>query len=154
MARALGADHVFDYNDSSAPAKIQTLTKESLTLCVDCFSEQSSYEFCSKTLPTGARYRCIGPVQPDRSDIDFQVVMGVLYFNAPFKFQDQVLPAPPELFQGAVEFAKVAEQLLAEGKIKPHPTEVREGCLEGVLNGLQDLRQRKVRGKKLVYVLE
>jgi hypothetical protein len=52
--------------------------------------------------------------------------MGVLYFNAPFKIQDQVLPAPPELFQGAVDFAKVAEQLLAEGKIKTHPKDVRK----------------------------
>ncbi|KAE9382259.1 oxidoreductase [Stipitochalara longipes BDJ] len=153
LVKFLGADHSFDYNDSSAPSKIQALTKDSLTLCVDCFSEQSSYDFCSKTLPTGASYRCIGPVQPDRSDIDFQLVMGVLYFNAPFKIQDQILPAPPELCQSAVAFAKTAEHLLKEGKIKPHPKEIREGGLKGVLDGIQDMREKKVRGKKLVYVL-
>jgi hypothetical protein len=93
-------------------------------------------------------------VQPDRSDIDFQMVMGVLYFNAPFKLQDQVLPAPPELFQGAVRFAKVAEKLLAEGKIRPHPKKVRKGGLKFVLDGVQDLREKKVLGKKLIYMLE
>ena len=79
--------------------------------------------------------------------------MGVLYFNAPFEIQGQVLPAPPELFQGAVGFAKVAEKLLAEGRIKPHPKVVREGGLKGVLDGIQELREKKVRGKKFIYVL-
>jgi NADPH:quinone reductase-like Zn-dependent oxidoreductase len=154
MVKTLGADHVFDYNDPSVSDKIKELTRESLAICVDCFSEQSSYDFCSKTLPTGASYHCIGPVKPDRSDINFQFVMGVLYFNAPFKIQDQVLPAPPELIQGAVDFAKVAEQLLAEGKIKTHPKDVRKGGLRGVLDGIQDLREKKVHGKKLIYVIE
>jgi hypothetical protein len=85
--------------------------------------------------------------QPDRSDIDFQMVMGVLYFNAPFKLQDRVLPAPPEFFQGAIGFAKVAEKLLAEEKIRPHPKEVRKGGLKFVLNGVQDLREKKVPGR-------
>jgi NADPH:quinone reductase-like Zn-dependent oxidoreductase len=141
MVKTLGADHVFDYNDPSVLDKIKELTKESLAIC-------------SKTLPTGASYHYIGPVKPDRSDINFQFVMGVLYFNAPFKIQDQVPPAPPELFQGAVDFVKVAEQLLAEGKIKTHPKDVRKGRLRGVLDSIQDLRDKKVHGKKLIYVIE
>jgi hypothetical protein len=80
--------------------------------------------------------------------------MGVLYFNAPFKFQDQILAAPEELFTGAVRFARAAERLLAEGRIRPHPKEVRPGGLGSVLGGIQELRERKVRGRKLVYVLE
>jgi hypothetical protein len=57
--------------------------------------------------------------------------MGVLYFNAPFKFHEQIIPAPPELFESAVKFAKVAEQLLDEGKIRLHPKEVKKGGLKG-----------------------
>jgi hypothetical protein len=80
--------------------------------------------------------------------------MGVLYFNAPFEFQGQVMESPLEKFESAVKFAEVAERLLAEGKIKPHPKDVREGGLKGVLDGIQDLREKKVRGKKLVYLLQ
>jgi NADPH:quinone reductase-like Zn-dependent oxidoreductase len=71
LVKSLGADHVFDYTDANAAAEIAALTKDALPLCIDCFSEQSSYDFCSKTLSEGATYLCIGPVQPDRLDIDF-----------------------------------------------------------------------------------
>jgi NADPH:quinone reductase-like Zn-dependent oxidoreductase len=153
IVKSLGADHVFDYTDANAAAEIAALTKDALPLCIDCFSEQSSYDFCSKTLSEGATYLCIGPVQPDRLDIDFKMCMGVLYFNEPFKFHEQIIPSPPELFESAVKFAKVAEQLLDEGKIRLHPKEVKKDGLKGVLEGLQEMREKKVHGKKLVYVL-
>ena len=101
----------------------------------------------------GGTYVCIGPVQPDRPDVEFKMCMGVLYFNAPFKFQEHIMEAPLEKFESAVKFAEVAEKLLAEGKIKPHPKDVRKNGLAGVLDGIQDLREKKVRGKKLVYLL-
>jgi hypothetical protein len=75
--------------------------------------------------------------------------MGVLYFNAPFKFKGQVMKSPVEKFESAVRFAEVAERLLAEGKIKPHPKDVRQNGLKGVLDGMQDLRAKKVRGRSL-----
>jgi NADPH:quinone reductase-like Zn-dependent oxidoreductase len=153
MVKSYGADHVFDYNDLATLAAIRTLTNDSLSICVDCYSQQTSYIFCSQTLSKGATYACIGPIQPDTSDLDFKFCMGVLYFNAPFKFGDQVMESPVEKFNSAVAFAEVAENLLAEGKIKPHPKEVRPGGLEGVLYGLQELREMKVRGKKLVYMV-
>ena len=50
--------------------------------------------------------------------------------------------------------AEVADPLIAEGKIKVHPPEVRGEGLKGVLSGLQDLKAGKVSGKKLVYRVE
>jgi NADPH-dependent curcumin reductase CurA len=43
--------------------------------------------------------------------------------------------------------------LINSGKIKTHPTEVRNG-LENVPQGLQDLKDGKVSGVKLVYKVE
>jgi NADPH:quinone reductase-like Zn-dependent oxidoreductase len=154
LVKSLGADHVFDYNEPASIVEIRALTKGSLSLCIDCFSEQPGYDFCSKTLTKGATYACIGMIQSDRPDIDVKFCMGVLCFNAPWKFQEQVIPAPPEMFQGSVRFAKVAEQLLAEGKISPHPKDVRKGGLKAVLDGLQEIKEKKVRGRKLVYLVE
>jgi len=48
----------------------------------------------------------------------------------------------------------LTEKLIWEGKILPHPTTVGSGGLNGVLNGLQQMRENKVRGTKLVYRIE
>lgn len=50
-----------------------------------------------------------------------------------------------------VRFSALAGKLLEQGKIQPHPHRVKEGGLEGILQGLQDLREKKVSGEKLVY---
>lgn len=61
-----------------------------------------------------------------------------------------VLPAKPEDFEFMKAFLAVAERLLAEGKYKCYPT-VKAGGLGGVPDGLNDLRQGRVSGQKLVY---
>jgi hypothetical protein len=43
--------------------------------------------------------------------------------------------------------------LLNNGAIKAHPAEVRKG-LEGVPQGLKDLKDGKVSGVKMVYTVE
>lgn len=153
MVKQLGADHVFDYNDSNSASAIKTLTRDNLSLCVDCFSEQSSYEFCSQILGKGATYVCLRPMDSVRLDLDFKFCMGVMYFDAPFALAGQTYDAPPGAFESAVRFAEVAERLLAEGKIKPHPKDVRKGGLAGVLDGIEKLKEGKVHGIKLVYTL-
>jgi hypothetical protein len=64
------------------------------------------------------------------------------------------MKSPVEKFGSAVRFAEVAERLLVEGKIKSHPKDVRQNGLKGVLDGIQDSREKKVRGKELIYVLK
>lgn len=48
-------------------------------------------------------------------------------------------------------FFDVAQELLAQGKVRPHQVSVGEGGLRGVLEGLELLRAGKVSGRKLVY---
>ncbi|CZR62513.1 related to zinc-binding oxidoreductase ToxD [Phialocephala subalpina] len=153
MVKSLGADHVFDYNDPNAAAAIEALTKGNLSLCVDCFSEESGYEFCSQVLSTGATYVALRPMDSVRPDLDFKFCMGVMYFDAPFLLAGHTYEAPPGAFESAVKFAVVAEKLLAEDKIKPHPKDVRTKGLAGILDGIQELKEGKVRGVKLVYTL-
>ena len=61
------------------------------------------------------------------------------------------IPAKEEDARFANMFVGVAEGLLREGKIKGHPASVRKGGLGGVLEGLQEMRDGKVSGEKLVY---
>ena len=48
-------------------------------------------------------------------------------------------------------FWELAERVLAEKKVKVHPVDIRPGGLKGVLEGMEEMRQGKVSGKKLVY---
>lgn len=65
----------------------------------------------------------------------------------------QHVEAVPEAYRIASEFWNIAGPLFAEGKIKTHPEKVDLGGagLQGVLEGLQTMRDGKVSGFKLVY---
>ena len=64
-------------------------------------------------------------------------------------------PAKPtaELRALADKFWKWALTLLEDGKILPPPYEVKEG-LEGALEGMNDIREGKVSGRKIVSRLD
>jgi NADPH-dependent curcumin reductase CurA len=68
------------------------------------------------------------------------------------KFNDRV-PASQTDYEFGCKFWKQSEDLINSGKIKPHPTKVQNG-LQGVPQGLQDLKEGKVSGVKLVYKVE
>lgn len=65
------------------------------------------------------------------------------------------VPAMPERYRIASEFWQIAGKLFADGKLVAHKSEVDLGGsgLEGVLSGLQTMRDGKVSGFKLVYRL-
>ena len=64
-------------------------------------------------------------------------------------------PAKPADFEFGKTFWELSRQLLAEGKVRTVSPEVNRGGsgLEGVLVGLEELKQDKVSGTKLVYTL-
>lgn len=62
-------------------------------------------------------------------------------------------PGNPELRKFGVDLARMLEGLLRDGKVVPHPVQVREGGLEGALQGLEEIKAGTVRGHKLVYLL-
>ncbi len=68
-------------------------------------------------------------------------------------FRGKVIEARPKDLEFASRFWELARGLLEEGRIKCHRFGVDEGGrgLEGVLKGLQLLRERGVSGRKLVY---
>lgn len=60
------------------------------------------------------------------------------------------IPASEEDLWYAVQFWNLSQELLESAKMKAAPVQVGHG-LEGVLDGLQALKENKVSGKKLVY---
>lgn len=71
-----------------------------------------------------------------------------------FDIGGQQIPAIPEDHAFAVQFTRLTQELLAKNALKVHPVSIQQGGLDGILNGLQELREGKVSGVKLVYSME
>lgn len=68
-------------------------------------------------------------------------------------FGTRHVPACKEDFEWAKRFMVLTEKLLAEGKLSAHTVRVGKGGLKGAIEGLDDLRNNKVSGEKLVYMI-
>ncbi|OCK73716.1 oxidoreductase-like protein [Lepidopterella palustris CBS 459.81] len=156
LVRKLGADQVFDYNSANVGAEIRKATNDNLGLVFDCISEGSSPAICAASIGSaGGKYSTLLYVKDfPRSDVSNALTVAYTAVGDAFSAGDYNIPAKPEDYEFAVKFWKVTERLLNEGKIKAHPVKVMEGGLAGIPAGLQELKDGKVRGVKLVYRIE
>lgn len=153
LLKSLGADHVFDYHSSTCADDIRAATDNKLQHAFDCIASAESAKICVDAMgPAGGKYSSLLPVaELPRKDVTNASTAMYTCFGQKFFFGETEFPPNPNDEEFAGKFWLLTEKLLAEGKVKAHPSEVREGGLEGVLKGLQDLREKKVSGAKLVY---
>ena len=84
-----------------------------------------------------------------------QATLGYTITGEAFKFFGGMdIPAKPQDFEFGKTFWELATKLLASQQLTVHPTKVGEGGLQGVLKGLDELREGKVSGVKLVYKID
>lgn len=154
FVKSLGAAEAYDYRDPDCGKKINEATNNSLKLIWDTISLESSAKICADAMSSdtsGARYGSILPVKFPREGVQTTFTFMYTIFNDAFEKAGRNNPAVPEDFEFAKEIFGITEKLLAEGKLIPHPEKVGSDGLEGVLQGLQDLKNDKVTGQKLVY---
>ena len=89
-----------------------------------------------------------------REDVTSIFFLGYSASRERYFIEGTEYPASPEDFAFMVDFMALVEPLLEEGKIIPHPASVRFGGLEGIISGMKELKQGKVSGQKLVYIIE
>lgn len=158
MVKNLGADEVFDHNDPECGAKIRKHTNNKLFYAWDCYSEGPSPKICCDALsdgpaPGGKRpyWGTLLRATPTRDDVEVGLTLGYTIAGEGFTIRGNEIPAKPQDYEFGKKWWSVAEKLLCEGKVKPHRVEVRPNGLDGILSGLDDLKNGKVSGKKLVY---
>ncbi|KAB8227954.1 hypothetical protein ETB97_006742 [Aspergillus alliaceus] len=152
LLRKLGAEAVFDYNEPQAAADIRKYTDNNLKLALDCISLETSAQFCDNALSTdGGEYSALLPVGIGRANISARSTLAYTAIGEAFTFGATPVPANAGDKAFAEKFWALAESLLAQGKIKPHPHRVGQDGLKGALQGLDMLKEGKVRGEKLVY---
>jgi hypothetical protein len=147
---------VFDYNSPQCAADIRNATDNQLKFVFDTVATEDTAKICIDAVGTGGggKYTSLTPIPKlQRDDIANLNTMAFTAVGEAFQIGDLSVPAVPEDYAFAVKFVRLAQELLAQGRVKVHPFEVREGGLEGVLGGLEEMRAGKVSGKKLVYKL-
>lgn len=169
--RSLGADAVYDYNDGDAEtlaARIRDATGGALALAWDCSPTPESARTCALAMKnsdgdkdeTKALYSSLLPIDPavvkganPRADSEW--TLGYTAFGEEFSRMGKVFPAKPEDRAFAAEFWERSRELLAAGTVKVARTAVDQGGagVEGILRGLDDLKEGRVSGTKLVYRL-
>lgn len=103
------------------------------------------------TSASGASYSTLLPVENfPRKDVKLLYTLAYSIEGKPLNFRGHDIPAKPEDFEFAKKVWGLTEKLLAEGKLTLFPT-ARKGGLQGVFEGLDELRQGKISAQKLVY---
>ncbi|KAH8158115.1 hypothetical protein CIB48_g10123 [Xylaria polymorpha] len=164
LLKAVGADHVFDYKSPTVAADIKALTENKLKYAWDCtgFGAAISAAALSDNEEAGKpKYASIIPVKREVFDEINPVVDGP-HFTLGYdaigdefpRFGTQYIPDPEEVrFAGA--FWNITQELLESGRLTPLKPEVNRGGsgLQGAIHGLDELRNDRVSGTKLVYTL-
>ncbi|KAJ4387781.1 hypothetical protein N0V93_008383 [Gnomoniopsis smithogilvyi] len=163
--KSLGADAVYDYHEDieSLARKIKESTNNKLTLAWDCSPTEESARLCAMTMSDSekAKYSSLLPIDKKilteyNSLVESEVTLGYSVFGEAFTRRGRTFEAKPEDREFAGRFWELSKDLLADGRIKVANMAVDQGGkgLEGVLKGLDDLKQGRVSGTKLVYTIE
>ncbi|MCJ1388509.1 hypothetical protein MMC18_001356 [Xylographa bjoerkii] len=156
LVKSLGADVVFDYHDIECGKKIRAETQNSLRYVLDCICTESTFGICADALSSDSsqtlEYMGLLPVDAfPRKDVNARAILAYTTFGEAFEKFGQSFPPIPPHFEFGVKWWKLAADLLAKGKIRPHPAIIREGGLAGIVDGIKEMQQQTVSGAKLVY---
>ncbi|KAF6793462.1 zinc-binding dehydrogenase [Colletotrichum sojae] len=161
--KSLGAEAVFDYKSSTVGADIRKHTDDNLKLAWDCTGYGALVCAGAMSEAKGGKYATIvggittkEQIQGVNGKVDGpHATLMYSIFGERFLKGGSETPAKPEELEFAARFWEVARGLLQEGKLKAPQTFLNRGGegLQGVLKGMDELRQNKVSGGKLVYTL-
>ncbi|KAL3466930.1 chaperonin 10-like protein [Aspergillus heterothallicus] len=157
------ADYIIDYRSENVVEAVQrALAGKKLHHAFDAVSYNRSYANIVAVLQAsgGGQIDMVDPpsddsANPDRekwvwpAGIEFTRTFVSSAYGTAHRFRNERQAADDGEF--AYVFYRYISRLLAEGKLAPHPFEVRPNGLEGVAEGIQLLYDRKVSAKKLVY---
>ncbi|KAL1306686.1 hypothetical protein AAFC00_005356 [Neodothiora populina] len=154
FVKSLGADAAFDYKSPDCAKQIREYTNDSLTHVFDTISEGDSPKISAEAISSkGGVISYLLPAKSPREDVEDKQTLGYTVVGEYFKFGPMEFQPIPENFEFGKMWWALSEKLFAEGKVKVHKTEVREGGIPAIFGGLKDLEDGKVSGKKLVYTI-
>ena len=152
LVQLYGADRVFDYRSAFAIQDIKT-TFPDISCALDCFSEGNSADFCDQVIKkTGGKVvTLLDRGKSKTPGVERQIILAYTLFGRPFAWLQPIGPkfeARPTDRNALARFYASLPRLTKV--VKPPPMRVTEGRFDSILKGLDDLRQGKVSGTKLI----
>ncbi|TLD09082.1 uncharacterized protein PgNI_07988 [Pyricularia grisea] len=159
LVKKYGAEEVFNYNDPECGQQIKKYTGNTLAYIIDPFTDVKSVGLCYEAMGrAGGRYACLemypGFALERRSiKVFFALGMALLGHRLDLAYGYE-REEDPEMRAFGIGWYKVLQKLLYQGKLRPHPLRELEGGFEGILKGVQMVKNKEVSGQKLVVSLE
>ncbi|KAM4056692.1 zinc-binding dehydrogenase [Hirsutella rhossiliensis] len=154
LVTKFGAQESFDYGDDDAAEDIRASTDNNLTLCWDTVSTAWTAKFCASALSSkGGKLAALLPLRSPDARVECADTKAYTVFGEDWAMGDKSFAAKMEDFEFGKRWWTIAEGLIRQGKIRPHKIKVGAGGLKGALEGLNMLRDSKVSGHKLVYLV-
>lgn len=152
LLTSFGAAHVFDYGEVDSSEEIRDVTEDGLKLCWDTISTRWTTEFCAKALSSGGgKIATLHPVLSPRAEVEVASTLAYTIFGEDWGMGAKKYHAKIEDFVFGKMWWALAEKLISQRRIRPAIIKVGADGLKGVVEGLQQLRDAKVSGHKLVY---
>lgn len=164
LVRSRGADHVFDYNSSNFEREILDVAhgqNHSFRYVVDCFGSDDTARTCARLIAKeDSFYHSVkAPLQEvfkkirTEDSVQGTTAMGYLLLGEPVSMGGMDFPADPSLEQFSKSWTPIIEELVKQGKVKPHPHVLIPGGLEAIPGILESIAQGGTRGKKSVITV-
>lgn len=158
LVKSFGAEEIFDYHSPSCAEEIKAYTKNSLKYVIDCIATTSTIKLCYAAIGRlGGHYTALEmppPVGGHRGSIKSDTVLGMSVLGKEIALSEGYhRPADPDCYVFGMKWYPLIQGLVNEGKLRPHPSKVMTGGFEGILDGLEIIKNNRIWGQKLVYFL-
>lgn len=148
--KELGADHLYDYSDTSIDAQIAK--EHPADLGLDCFAEGDSTKRLAACFgKNSGSIITLLPTKTEAENIKIEFTLVYTTLGDPFNFGPLKFDAMPEDVEGVAKWHKILPKLIEEGKLKPNKLRRCPGSLEKVHEGLAHMKAGKHSAEKLVY---
>lgn len=161
LVKSRGADHVFDYNDSNFEHELLDSVRgnnHTLKYVVDCFGSDDTAETCARLISRDNSFyhsvkaplaEAFKKIRTEDS-VQATTALGYLLLGEPLSMGGLEIPADPSLEAFSKKWAPVIEELINQGRVKPHPHVVVPGGLDAIPGVLESIAHGGTRGKKTV----
>lgn len=133
-------------------SQIREYTKDTLIHVYDTIAEGDAPKICEESISSkGGKVSHLLPAQGTRDDVVNEFMLGYTVTGEAFSYRNKDVPAKPQDFEFGKKFWDLSTKLIEAGRIKVHQPKVGKDGLVGVFDGMQQFREGKVSGVKLVY---
>lgn len=158
LVRSFGAEEVFDYTSETCAENIRSYTKNTLAYALDCVSLADTTQLCHGAIGrAGGRYVALEPYREKlavRKTIVLSWLMVLTIFGREVALEGVYgREARPEDRKFGKQLFESVQKRLDEGRFRPHPVKVSNGGWEGVMEGVEMVRNHEMSGQKLVYAV-